>query len=65
MCRHTLVLGCGASAVTCLSALRRVGVARGGVAVTWVTRRGRAEAPYNIVQVGYDINLLIPTNPNP
>ena len=65
--RHTLVLGCGASAVTCLSALRRVGVARGGVAVTWVTRRGRAEAPYNVVQVSlawlcHQFNLL---NSNP
>ena len=44
--RHTLVVGCGASAVTSLALLRR-----GGGAVTWVTRRGRGSPPYTVIQV--------------
>ena len=49
--RHTLVIGSGASAVTCLSMLQRLGVAVGGVAVTWITRREAGQSPYNIIQV--------------
>ena len=59
--RHTLVIGSGASAVTCLSMLQRLGVAVGGVAVTWITRREAGQSPYNIIQVSsfvHDIHTV-------
>jgi len=44
--RHVLVVGCGASAATCLAMLKKLG----NVKLTWVTRRETGVLPYTIIE---------------
>jgi len=48
--RHTLVVGSGASSVTCLSLLSLLSREVGGVEVTWLTRKGRDSPPYTVIE---------------
>lgn len=53
----TLVIGCGASAITTLSSLKSFGVNKGGISVTWITKRISGENPFKVIEVENSHNL--------
>ena len=47
-----MVVGSGASAATCLSFLKQLGLDNeGGVSAVWLSKKAKGQSPYNIVKV--------------